>query len=163
VTSVDHEFARLLGRLDYPMFVVTASDGRDRDGCLVGFASQVSIHPPRFLVCLSDKNRTYRVAQNAQTLMVHLVGRSQERLARLFGGETGDQVDKFAYCEWAEGPGGAPALLELPNRFAGRILERLPFGDHVGFWLEPIEVHSGESEPTLTFRQVKGMDPGHAP
>jgi flavin reductase (DIM6/NTAB) family NADH-FMN oxidoreductase RutF len=161
MTSVERKFAQLVAQLDYSMFLVTAAHGEERAGCLVGFASQVSIDPPRFLVCLSNKNRTYRVAERADTLVVHLVGSSQERLANLFGGQTGDQVDKFALCDWREGPGGAPVLLELENWFAGRVLERLPLGDHAGYWLEPIEVQTGEREQTLTFRQVRWIDPGH--
>jgi flavin reductase (DIM6/NTAB) family NADH-FMN oxidoreductase RutF len=46
-------FERLVATLDYPMFVVcTRADGTDAPpaGCLVGFASQTSIHPPLFLV-----------------------------------------------------------------------------------------------------------------
>jgi hypothetical protein len=46
--------------LDHPMVVVTTRAGNERAGCLVGFATQVSIGPPRFLVGLSKRNRTYR-------------------------------------------------------------------------------------------------------
>ena len=55
-------FEKLVSMLDYPMYVVTTRAGDQRAGCLVGFTSQVSIGPPRFLVGLSDKNHTYRVA-----------------------------------------------------------------------------------------------------
>src|SRR5215208_8451384 len=71
----------LISELDYPMFIVTAASGDERAGCLVGFATQCSIHPPRFLVCLSDKNRTFRVAQGADLLAVHFVPASAHGLA----------------------------------------------------------------------------------
>ena len=44
-------FTKLVNQLDYSMLVVTAAANDERAGCLIGFASQVSIHPPRFLVC----------------------------------------------------------------------------------------------------------------
>jgi flavin reductase (DIM6/NTAB) family NADH-FMN oxidoreductase RutF len=72
----------LVSELDYPMFIVTVAAAGERAGCLVGFATQCSIDPPRFLVCLSDKNRTYRVAQAADAMVVHLVPRAAEELAR---------------------------------------------------------------------------------
>jgi hypothetical protein len=53
-------FHALVGGLEYPMFIVTARAGGEPLGCLVGFATQTSIRPPRFLVCLSHNNRTYR-------------------------------------------------------------------------------------------------------
>ena len=40
-------------------------------------------------------------------------------LAELFGGETGDEVDKFARCAWHEGPEGVPMLDGCANRFVG--------------------------------------------
>ncbi len=66
-------FEKLVSLLDYPMFVVTTRAGDESAGCLVGFASQVSIRPPRFLVGLSKRNHTYRVAQRTDYLAVHLV------------------------------------------------------------------------------------------
>ena len=117
---VDEDFARLIGRLDYSMLIVTATHGNDRDGCLIGFATQVSIQPARFLVCLSVKNRTYRLAAQAATLVIHPVPEDAEDLAVLFGGETGDEVDKFARCRWEPGPDGTPVLSDVDSWFAGR-------------------------------------------
>ena len=64
--------------LDYPVFVVTAASGEERDGCLVGFATQASIDPPRLLVCLSKENRTTRIAQDAEVLAVHALGADEQ-------------------------------------------------------------------------------------
>jgi flavin reductase (DIM6/NTAB) family NADH-FMN oxidoreductase RutF len=154
-------FDRLMGTLDYPMFIVTAAAGGERSGCLVGFATQASIHPPRFLVGLSDKNRTYRVAREAETLVVHFVPEDATDLVELFGGQTGDEVDKFALVEWRPGPGGAPVLAACGNWFAGRVLERIPFGDHTGFLLEPVEVSVGPDQDEFTFHRAKRIEPGH--
>lgn len=43
------QFASLMGQLDQPMYVVTVRGADGPAGCLVGFASQVSIDPPLFL------------------------------------------------------------------------------------------------------------------
>lgn len=152
-----------MAQLDYSLFIVTAASGEERSGCLVGFASQVSIQPPRFLVCLSVKNHTFQVAERAQVLVVHFVPEQAEELAVLFGGETGDEVDKFSRCGWRKGPGGAPVLDELEDWFAGRILERHDFGDHHGLLLEPIDGEAHSSGESLTFRRAKWIEPGHEP
>jgi flavin reductase (DIM6/NTAB) family NADH-FMN oxidoreductase RutF len=161
--AMPSEFERLMAQLDYSLFIVTAASGDERSGCLVGFASQVSIHPPRFLVGLSVKNRTYRVAAEADVLVVHFVPEQAEELALLFGGETGDEVDKFARCEWRPGPQGTPIVAGLEDWFAGRVLERRPFGDHCGYLLEPIESETHRSGAPLTFRRAKWIEPGHEP
>jgi flavin reductase (DIM6/NTAB) family NADH-FMN oxidoreductase RutF len=164
-------FAELVSQLDYSMFILTAAADGERAGCLIGFASQVSIDPPRFLACLSKKNRTFRVASASASasssqgavLVVHFVPADEEELAELFGGDTGDEIDKFARCEWLPGPEGVPILSALENWFAGRVLERLDFGDHVGFLLEPIDGEAGRGESTLTFHRAKWIEPGHEP
>jgi flavin reductase (DIM6/NTAB) family NADH-FMN oxidoreductase RutF len=158
------DFQRLMAQLDYSLLIITVASGEERAGCLVGFASQVSIHPPRFLVGLSVKNRTYRVANaGADTLVVHFVPEQAEDLADLFGGETGDEVDKFARCEWRAGPTGAPILTDLENWFAGHVLDQISFGDHCGFLLEPIDGETHRSQSPLTFRRAKRIEPGHEP
>lgn len=157
------EFERLVGELDYSLFIVTAGSGEERSGCLVGFASQVSIHPQRFLICVSVKNHTFGVARRASVLVVHFVPEHAEELALLFGGETGDEVDKFAGCQWREGPEGTPVLTELEDWFVCHVLQQLDFGDHWGFLLEPIDGEAHRSGSPLTFRRAKWIEPGHEP
>jgi flavin reductase (DIM6/NTAB) family NADH-FMN oxidoreductase RutF len=157
-------FPKLMSELDYPMFVVTACADGERSGCLVGFTSQTSIHPARFLACISEKNHTYPVACSASVLAVHLLSRAprERELAELFGSETGDRVDKFAGLAWQPGVDGVPLLDDLPNRFVGRVLERFVLGDHTGFLLEPLEAEKGEElDGGLGFQDMKDLEPGH--
>jgi flavin reductase (DIM6/NTAB) family NADH-FMN oxidoreductase RutF len=143
------------------MFIVTVVAGAQRAGCLVGFGCQTSIEPPRFLVCLSRKNHTYRVAAGADVMAVHVVPQQAEALARLFGSCCSEEVDKFARCAWQLGPEEVPILQECGNWFVGRVLEQLDFGDHVGFLLDPIAAHWEAGESSLTFDQARNIEPGH--
>lgn len=162
MTDPGSAFLKLAGSLDYPLFIVTAAEGDRRAGCLIGFATQCSFHPPRMLACLSRENRTYRLALRVDALAVHLVPRSQVALAELFGGETGDEVDKFERCDWHEGPRGLPILDGCGSWVAGGILARHDLGDHVGFLLEPFETRHRPGEGILYFHEVKTViEPGH--
>lgn len=155
-------FEKLVSMLDYPMFVVTTRAGGQRAGCLIGFSSQVSIAPPRFLVGLSNKNQTFRVARDASHLAVHLLPRRHRELARLFGSETGDEIDKFARCSWREGPHGVPILSDATGWFVGEVLNRYDLGDHVGHLLEPVAGDAPERfDQLVTFSDVRDLEPGH--
>lgn len=158
--QVERSFEELAGHLDYPMYVVTAAANGERAGCLVGFASQCSIDPPRFMVFVSDKNHTHRVALASPVLAVHVVPEDSEDLARLFGEQTGDEVDKFERCEWEPGPHGVPLLRRCSDRFVGTILERRPVGDHTAFLLEPVDVAAGGGA-FFPFRRAQELEPGH--
>lgn len=166
--SVDYQdggaaFENLVGLLNYPMFVVTAANADERAGCLVGFTSQVSIQPRRFLVGLSNKNHTYRVAREATHLAVHLISSQHADLARLFGEQTGDSSDKFSQCTYHDGPDGVPILDDAAAWFSGAILEQFNLGDHIAFLLEP---EAGRAPENLTglvsFADVHGLEPGHS-
>ena len=159
--SPQETFTRLTGDLDYFMLVVTVVAGDRRAGCLVGFSTQCSISPARFLVCLSDKNHTTRVAVEADALAVHFLPDTSEELAELFGSHTGDELDKFARCEWHFGPDGLPILDACGRWFVGRVLEHRRLGDHIGFLLEPIAAARRDGADTFAFHRAKRLEPGH--
>ncbi|AOR36860.1 flavin oxidoreductase [Streptomyces fodineus] len=149
------------GRLNPDMCVVTAVADGERAGCLVGFASQCSIRPPRFCVWLSKANHTYRVARAAHHLAVHLLTRDQRDLAELFGGETGDKIDKFARLDSTEEYGGAVVLRDAAAWFVGTILHRTDGGDHVGFVLAPVRWGEGHGGSLFRLSDAAGIQAGH--
>jgi flavin reductase (DIM6/NTAB) family NADH-FMN oxidoreductase RutF len=155
------DFDEFVDGLDYPMFVVTAFDGTRRAGCLVGFSTQASIDPPRMLVCLSVRNHTYDVALRSDVLGVHVLDHEQRDLAELFGSRSGDDVDKFSRCSWRVGPNGVPLLDACARRMVARVLSQHPFGDHVGFLLEPSRLDVQETGSGLSFEEVQDLEPGH--
>lgn len=154
-------FEQLMASIDPPMFVLTAHDGRERSGCLVGFATQVSISPARFLVMVSKTNHTYGVATSTPAVVVHVLRRADAALASHFGELTGDEVDKFDGLDVVDGPAGAPVLVGV-DWFAGRVLRTVDLGDHVGLLLAP---HDGSAarvdEAQFGLRDADGMEPGH--
>lgn len=156
------EFERLVAMVDYTMFVVTTEANGHRSGCLVGFATQTSLQPPRFLVGVSKSNHTFGVAARSEHLAVHVLSRRDIELARLFGGETGDDIDKFARCSWHRGPAGMPILDDAPAWFVGKTLSRIELGDHLGYLLEPVAGHADQhARDLLAFSDVGDIEPGH--
>jgi len=159
--SVDVD--RVLSSLDYPVFVVTTVDRNsgERAGCLVGFVTQCSIDPVRFLVCLSVRNHTYRVALRAELLAVHVLAASNLGLAELFGSTTGDEVDKFARCQWVSGADGIPLLSGASRWFVGAILDRVDLGDHLGVLVSPTATGINDDQQPLMFSSARHLTPGH--
>lgn len=155
-------FEKLVGVLNYPMYVVTTAADGVAAGCLVGFASQTSIHPPRFMVGLSRKNHTFRVAADATHLAVHVFGHDHLDVVELFGAQTGDTINKFDRCAWHRGPAGLPILDDAAAWFAGEIIERFSLGDHVGHLLAPMDGSPPrELESWVSFSDVQHLEPGH--
>ena len=144
------------------MVIVTTAAGDERAGCLVGFHSQSSIDPPRYVVWLSQANHTHRVAVRASTFAVHLIPVDRHDLAELFGGRTGDDDDKLSRCDWEPGPDGVPLLVDCPDRFVGRRIEWLAAGgDHDGVVLEPFDATAAGGGGSLRLDAVADIDAGH--
>ncbi|CAL9352105.1 FMN reductase (NADH) RutF [Streptomyces sp. enrichment culture] len=151
-----------LDRLNPEMCVVTAAVGERRAGCLVGFSAQCSMRPVRYVVWLSKLNRTYEVARDADRLTVHLLTRDRHDLAALFGGESGDEVDKFTRVRWRREDDGALVLEDAAAWFVGTVRTRVDGGDHVGFVLEPLRSGGHPEEgPLLRLRDALDISPGH--
>jgi flavin reductase (DIM6/NTAB) family NADH-FMN oxidoreductase RutF len=145
VDVLDETFEDLMAMLDYPAFVVTTQAAGQPAGCLVGFATQTSVGPPRFLVGVAKGSHTLGVASRAQHLAVHVLSRRHRALAELFGNQTGHQINKFDRCSWRAGPQGMPMLDDAIAWFVGRIVDRFDVGDHVAYLLEPVATWAPES------------------
>lgn len=155
--------AALVSRVDYPMYVITASAETAPSGCLAGFVTQCSIVPTRFFVCVSKVNHTLGVAERSGALGVHLLGREQTDVARIFGELTGDRSDKFALVDWHWGATGVPLLEGSAAWIEGRVLERVDLGDHVGHLVEPVAGGGGGSPGELWYSSARHLRAGHPP
>jgi flavin reductase (DIM6/NTAB) family NADH-FMN oxidoreductase RutF len=160
-TGTDAEaFEGIMAGVELPSYVVTTAADGERAGCLVGFATRCSIDPPRFGVWLSKLNHTYRVAAAASTLVVHLLRDGDHDLAERFGGETGDDFDKFADVDWRPGPDDCPVIQRL-DWFAGAIVDRVDTGDHVAFVVAPRGGRCVRSAGPLPGAAIGDIEPGH--
>jgi flavin reductase (DIM6/NTAB) family NADH-FMN oxidoreductase RutF len=162
VSEANDDLAAFFDLIDYPYYVVTVrSPEADMSGCLAGFVTQCSIDPPNFLVCISKVNHTFAVAERSTGMGLHLLGQDQVDLARLFGEQTGDVVDKFASVDWRLGPTGAPLLVDAAVSMEGQILGHFSVGDHEAFVMRGVRAVAGGHAGLLTFRSAPKLHPGH--
>jgi flavin reductase (DIM6/NTAB) family NADH-FMN oxidoreductase RutF len=161
---VPDPFDELVAAGDPAMVIVTTIADGHRSGCLVGFHAQCGIDPRRYAIWLSAANHTCRVGVDAEHFAVHWVPSDRHDLAELFGGATGDEIDKFERCDWTEGLGGVPLLDECPDRFVGRRRAWLDVdADHRCVILEPVLAErSGSATDLLRLADATDISPGHA-
>ncbi len=162
VQSPDLGMTAYTSRVDYALHVVTSSSAAgEPSGCVVGFVTQCSIVPPRFLVCISKVNHTYFIVERSDAIALHLIGREQLDVASLFAEETGDAVDKFSRCLWHTGVTGSPVLSECAAWLECMIVDRWGVGDHQALLVRPVAGGSGEFEDVLTVQSSPRLQAGH--
>jgi flavin reductase (DIM6/NTAB) family NADH-FMN oxidoreductase RutF len=147
----DEPFDQLMEMLDHPVFVVTTQADGQPSGCLVNFATQISVRPPRFLVGIPQNSHNRGLASRFEYLAVHVLSQRGHGLAELFGDETVDQPDKFRRCSWRAGPRGMPILDDAAAWFVARALHWSDIGDHVCNLLEPVAAWAPESSEDLLY------------
>jgi flavin reductase (DIM6/NTAB) family NADH-FMN oxidoreductase RutF len=154
-------FDQFVEKLDYPLYVVTASDGDHRAGCLAGFVTQSSIHPAQFLVCISRINYTFGIAEHSMALGVHLLGSDQAGTASLFGEASGDDVNKFDEVDWNVGVTGVPLLRDCAGWIEGPVVGRMSGGDHEVFLVSVAGSGVGSRPGRFMLSDAAGFEPGH--
>ena len=158
----DDVFGKLMSALDPALVVVTTAAAGERAGCLVSFHTQSSMAPHRYCVLLSKANHTYGVALRASHLAIHFLTAGDLPLAELFGGQTGDTVDKFAGLQVTLGPGDVPLLAQCPRWLAARRIAVLDDGgDHVTVLTEPVAGQADGPFTPLRVAEAGHIRPGH--
>src|SRR6185437_7663817 len=87
VDVMGEPFDELMSLLDSPVFLVTTQADGQPSGCLVSFATQVAVQPPRFMVAIAKTNQAAIVAGRSGHLAVHLLSQGRHTLAELFDGQ----------------------------------------------------------------------------
>jgi flavin reductase (DIM6/NTAB) family NADH-FMN oxidoreductase RutF len=156
------DLAPFFERVDFPYYLLTVrTQDEEMSGCLAGFVTQCSIEPPNFVACISRLNHTLGVAVRSPAMGLHLLGQDQLDMARLFGEETGDEVDKFADVDWRIGTTGVPLLADVSLALEGTILGHFSVGDHEAFLVRAVRAVAGPGQGLLTHRSSPRLHPGH--
>lgn len=156
------ELKDLVESADGALVVVTTVAEGETSGCVVGFHSQSGLTPARYALWISKANHTYRVMIRADHFAVHFLTEDDVDVARHFGTQTEDEVDKFADLGWTPGPGGVPLVDALPHRIVVRKDTMLdPTGDHVGVFGEIVEVHGEGGFTPFRLSAANHWQPGH--
>jgi len=162
-------FDWLVQQMNAALVVVTVDDHGTPAGCVVGFHIQCSIEPRQYAVWLSKLNHTYRVLAardrvEGSYIGIHSLTEADHDLAELFGANTGDEVDKFAACDWHRGPHGVPILDRCPSHFVVGITAVVDLdGDHMCFAGNPVAAERGDDYRALRLSAAMDIDPGHPP
>ena len=103
-------------------------------------ATQCSIEPPRYLVCVSKVNHTWKLAKTADGLALAPPRRrsSPTTWRPCSGRRLGDKTDKFDRVSWTDGVTGSPILSECAAWLEGTIIDRVDVGDHVACVVIPV-------------------------
>jgi flavin reductase (DIM6/NTAB) family NADH-FMN oxidoreductase RutF len=134
--------------------VITAAAGDQKVAITVSSVSSVSADPPILVFSASALASSTPILENADTVVVHMLGADQLWLAQL-GATSG--IDRFADTSlWELLPTGEPTFPAADARILGRVVHRLSLGGSVIYAIYAQEVlltpeHGGLGSDPLVY------------
>ncbi|MDX6329275.1 MAG: hypothetical protein QOI83_1658 [Streptomycetaceae bacterium] len=107
--------------------VITAA-GAQPVGFTATSLSSVAADPPLLSFGISTGSSSWPTLADAPFVGVHLLGEHQEELAATFARSGADRFGRST--AWRRGPHGVPLLDDVSAWLVGRVVARIPAGDH---------------------------------
>jgi flavin reductase (DIM6/NTAB) family NADH-FMN oxidoreductase RutF len=107
--------------------VITAA-GAQPVGFTATSLSSVAAEPPLLSFGISTGSSSWPTLADAPFVGVHLLGEHQEELAATFARSGADRFGQST--AWRRGPHGVPLLDDVSAWLVGRVVARIPAGDH---------------------------------
>ncbi|MBS7651284.1 MAG: flavin reductase family protein [Candidatus Bathyarchaeia archaeon] len=113
--------------------VVTSKAGSKINGLTIAWATQVSFQPPIVAVSVGKTRYTHDMIQSSRIFAVNILHEGQVEVARLFGLQSGRDIDKFATIPYETKVTGAPILKDCLAYLDCEVERAIPVGDHTLF------------------------------
>lgn len=126
---------KVMNKLSYGLFVLTARDGEKDNGCIINTASQVTTSPNRIVVTVNKENYTHDMIMKTKEFNVSILDESADfSTFQNFGFQSGRDADKFAEITFARAENGIAYLTNECNGYiSGKVVDTLDLGTHTMF------------------------------
>ena len=133
---------KVLNKLSYGLFVLTANRNGKDNGCITNTTAQVASEPLRVSVSVNKANLTCEMIQETGLFTVSVLSeRATFDIFKHFGFQSGRDVDKFAdYSAVKRTANGTLAVTEGTNAYVSvKVTQAIDLGSHMLFIGEPTE------------------------
>ena len=145
---------KALYKLSYGLFVLTAREGEQDNGCIINTAIQAASEPGQMSICVSKLNLTHDMIQRTGVFNVSVLSqRAGFDLFRHFGFQSGRDVNKFeTFAGYARGANGLCYITEGTNAyFSVKVTKTEDLGSHTMFLGEIMDMEVLSDTPSATY------------
>lgn len=158
---------KALFKISYGLFLLTARDGEQDNGCVINTFSQVTSTPLRASIAINKLNLTTEMIQKTGKFSVSALDVTVPfDLFKRFGFQSGKNADKFADFEAVKrGENGILQLTEHANAvFSCTVVQEIDLGTHVMFIadIDDAQVVGDQDSATYTYYQ-ENIKPKYKP
>lgn len=145
-------------KLSYGLFVLTAREKEQDNGCIINTATQVTAEPNRLSIAVNKANLTHDMIVRTKECTISILSEEADfGLFQRFGFQSGRESDKFAgFHGMKRGKNGIYYVTEGTNSYIGAKVEQtLDLGSHTLFIAEvtDMEILSDAASATYAYYQ----------
>lgn len=143
-----------LYKLSYGLFVVTAREGEQDNGCIINTAIQAASAPNQLSICVSKANHTHDMILRTGAYTVSVLTQDASfALFQRFGFQSGREVDKFANDQGSiRGKNGILYVTESTNAYISvKVTKTEDLGSHTMFIGEITDMEVLSDVPSVTY------------
>lgn len=140
-------------KLTYGLFVLTTTDGKKQNGCIVNTVSMITDSPKRITVFVNNANYSAELLKKTGIFNVSVLTESAPfDIFKQFGFSSGRDTDKFAGGRYATSENGLYYLPEHTNAMmSAKVVDSYDYGSHTLFVAEVTEAKTLSSEKSVSY------------
>lgn len=140
-------------KITYGLFMLTSTDGKKQNGCIVNTVAMITDNPKRITVFVNKTNYTEELIRKTGILNVSILTESTPfSVFEQFGFSSGRDTDKFANTNYPTTENGLYYLPEHTNAvLSGKVVGVHDYGTHTLFVAEVTEAKVLSEEKSVTY------------
>lgn len=144
---------KVMNRLSYGLFVLTAKDGDKDNGCIINTAMQVTTSPNQIVITVNKGNYTHDMIAKTGEFNLSILDESAKfGTFQQFGFQSGRDVDKFAEITFARAENGIAYLTkECSGYISGKVVQKVELSTHTMFIAEVTGGELLSDTPSVTY------------
>lgn len=151
-------FIEGMSRAASSVYVITTDGAAGRKGLTASAMTSVSADTakPSLLICVNKSSRSAPAILENGVFCVNLLCSEQQQIAELFARRT--EEDRFAQCDWVQGPTGSPMLSQALVSWDCKITKSELVGTHYVLIGEAEEVRLADPQSPLVYGNRRWLD-----
>ena len=140
-------------KLTYGLFMLTTTDGKKQNGCIVNTVSMLTDNPTRIVVFVNKSNYSEELLKKTGIFNVSVLSESAPfEIFKQFGFQSGRDVDKFEGGRYATSENGLYYLPEYANAMmSAKVVDSHDYGTHTLFVAEVTEAKKLSTDKSVTY------------
>ena len=146
--------SKVMQKISYGLYVLTANNGEKHNGCIVNTLSQVTSNPNKVSITVNKENYTHQMIKETGKFAVSIISEDATfDLFKQFGFQSGRDVDKFSdFNDYAVTEDGLCYITKGTNSYiTATVTDMVDVGTHTMFIGEVTDMKMISDYPSVTY------------